>query len=45
MSSHRHAIGLGFGTESGRAVLVAVTSDRAIVTAVHICEDHIQAGP
>jgi ribulose kinase len=45
MSSHRQAIGLGFGIESGRAVLVDVAGNRAIVTAVHICEDHIQAGP
>jgi hypothetical protein len=45
MSSHRHDIGLSFGTELGRAVLVAVIDDREAATAVHLCEGHIQAGP
>ena len=35
MSRHRYAIGLDFGTESGRAVLVDVTDGREVATAVH----------
>ena len=35
MSKHRYAIGLDFGTESGRAVLVDVTDGREVATAVH----------
>jgi L-ribulokinase len=35
MSRHRYAIGLDFGTESARAVLVDVTDGREVATAVH----------
>jgi L-ribulokinase len=35
MSRHKYAIGLDFGTESGRAVLVDVTDGREVATAVH----------
>jgi len=35
MSKHRYTIGLDFGTESGRAVLVDVTDGREVATAVH----------
>jgi ribulose kinase len=45
MSSHKHAIGLDFGAELGRAVLVDVTDDRETATAVHLYKDRIQAGP
>ena len=35
MSRHKYAIGLDYGTESGRAVLVDVTDGREVATAVH----------
>jgi L-ribulokinase len=35
MSNHKFAIGLDYGTESGRAVLVDVTDGREVSTAVH----------
>jgi L-ribulokinase len=35
MSKHRYTIGLDFGTESARAVLVDVTDGREVATAVH----------
>jgi len=35
MSKHKYAIGLDFGTESGRAVLVDVTDGQEVATAVH----------
>lgn len=35
MGEHKYAIGLDFGTESGRAVLVDVTDGREVATAVH----------
>jgi L-ribulokinase len=41
MSSHKHAIGLDFGTESGRAVLVDVTDGREVSTAVHSYGDGV----
>ncbi len=41
MSSHKYAIGLDFGTESGRAVLVDVTDGREVATAVHSYGDGV----
>jgi L-ribulokinase len=41
MSRHRYAIGLDFGTESGRAVLVDVTDGREVATAVHPYGDDV----
>ncbi len=35
MSKHKYAIGVDFGTESGRAVLVDVSDGREVATAVH----------
>jgi L-ribulokinase len=35
MSNHKYAIGLDFGTESGRAVLVDVADGREVVSVVH----------
>jgi L-ribulokinase len=35
MSQHQYAIGVDFGTESGRAVLVDVTDGRELTTAVY----------
>jgi len=35
MSEHKYTIGVDFGTESGRAVLVDVTNGQEIATAVH----------
>ena len=35
MSRHKYAIGVDYGTESGRAVLVDVTDGREVATAVH----------
>jgi len=35
MSRHKYAIGLDYGTESGRAVLVDVSDGREVATAVH----------
>ncbi|MEJ2734318.1 MAG: ribulokinase [Anaerolineae bacterium] len=41
MSNHKYAIGLDFGTESGRAVLVDVTDGREVATAVHAYRDGV----
>jgi L-ribulokinase len=41
MSNHKYAIGLDFGTESGRAVLVDVTDGREVATAVHAYGDGV----
>ena len=41
MSKHKYAIGLDFGTESGRAVLVDVTDGREVATAVHAYGDGV----
>lgn len=41
MSSHKYAIGLDFGTESGRSVLVDVTDGREVATAVHPYRDGV----
>jgi L-ribulokinase len=41
MSNHKYAIGLDFGTESGRAVLVDVTDGREVATAVHAYADGV----
>ena len=38
MTAHKYALGLDFGTESGRAVLVDVASGREVATAVHAYE-------
>ena len=35
MTSHKYTIGVDYGTESGRAVLVDVTSGQEIASAVH----------
>ncbi len=35
MSEHKYAVGVDFGTESGRAVLVDVADGREVATAVH----------
>jgi len=35
MNEHKYAIGVDYGTESGRAVLVDVTNGREVATAVH----------
>ncbi|MFN2186209.1 MAG: FGGY family carbohydrate kinase, partial [Anaerolineae bacterium] len=41
MSSQRYAIGLDFGTESGRAVLVDVADGREVATAIHAYGDGV----
>jgi L-ribulokinase len=41
MNDHKYAIGLDFGTESGRAVLVDVTDGREVATAVHAYGDGV----
>jgi L-ribulokinase len=41
VSKHKYAIGLDFGTESGRAVLVDVTDGREVATAVHTYGDGV----
>ncbi len=41
MSAHKYAIGVDFGTESGRAVLVDVTDGREVATAVHPYADGV----
>jgi L-ribulokinase len=41
MSNHKYAVGLDFGTESGRAVLVDVTDGREVATAVHAYGDGV----
>jgi L-ribulokinase len=35
MDERKYSIGIDFGTESGRAVLVDVTDGREVATAVH----------
>jgi L-ribulokinase len=41
LSEQKYAIGVDFGTESGRAVLVDVTDGREIATAVHLYGDGV----
>lgn len=41
MSERKYAIGIDFGTESGRAVLVDVTDGREVATAVHSYGDGV----
>jgi L-ribulokinase len=41
MKDHKYAIGLDFGTESGRAVLVDVTNGREVANAVHAYGDGV----
>ena len=41
MSSQKYAIGLDFGTESGRAVLVDVADGREVATAIHTYGDGV----
>jgi L-ribulokinase len=41
MSNHKYVIGLDFGTESGRAVLVDVIDGREVATAVHSYADGV----
>ena len=41
MSKHKYAIGLDFGTESGRAVLVDVTDGQEVASAVHAYDDGV----
>ncbi|MFC2037496.1 ribulokinase [Chloroflexota bacterium] len=41
MSKPKYAIGLDYGTESGRAVLVDVTNGREVATAVHLYADGV----
>ena len=41
MSEKRYAIGLDYGTESGRAVLVDVTDGCEVATAVHLYGDGV----
>jgi L-ribulokinase len=41
VSKHKYAIGLDFGTESGRAVLVDVIDGREVATAVHPYSDGV----
>jgi len=41
MSKHKHAIGVDFGTESGRSVLVDVTDGQEVATAVHLYTDGV----
>jgi len=41
VSSHKYAIGVDFGTESGRAVLVDVTDGREIATAIYLYGDGV----
>ncbi|MCK4901133.1 MAG: ribulokinase, partial [Anaerolineales bacterium] len=41
MDIHKYAIGVDYGTESGRAVLVDVTDGREVATAVHPYPDGV----
>jgi L-ribulokinase len=41
MENHKYAIGIDYGTESGRAVLVDVTDGREIASAVHTYPDGV----
>ena len=41
MSTNKYAVGIDFGTESGRAVLVETTSGREIATAVYSYENGV----
>ena len=41
MSKHKYAIGIDFGTESGRAVLVDVASGEEVATYVHPYADGV----
>ena len=40
-TSHKYTIGVDYGTESGRAVLVDVTSGQEVATAVHVYGDGV----
>ena len=41
MSANKYAVGIDFGTESGRAVLVETTTGREIATAVYSYENGV----
>jgi len=41
MEEHKYAVGIDFGTESGRAVLVDVTTGEEVATAVHAYPDGV----
>ncbi|MBK8048482.1 MAG: ribulokinase [Anaerolineales bacterium] len=41
MSSHKYVIGIDFGTESGRALLVDVRDGREVATAVHVYKNGV----
>ena len=41
MSKHKYAIGIDFGTESGRALLVDVHDGREVAAAVHLYKNRV----